>query len=100
MSDSERPDQVAFRELETLVRHLATELAAFRKRALTAEARVRKLEGRGDDASPGSAMDRVEELEQQNAALDRRLEQAQERAAQMLERVRFLRQQARAGGTR
>ncbi len=100
MSDSERPDQVAFRELETLVRHLTTELATFRKRALTAEARVRKVEGRGDDASAGSAVDRLEELEQQNAALDRRLVQARERAEQMLERVRFLRQQARVGATR
>ena len=100
MSDSERPDQVAFRELEMLVRHLTTELATFRKRALTAEARVRKLEGRSDASAAGSAMERLEELEQQNVVLDQRLVQARERAGQMLERVRFLRQQARAGGAR
>lgn len=101
MSDSERPEQAAFQELETLVRHLATELASFRRRALTAEARVRELEGRTDDVSDGgSPVVRIEALEQQNAELDARLVQARERAAQMLERVRFLRQQTRSGGDR
>lgn len=84
-----------------LVRHLATELAAFRRRALTAEARVRKLEGRTEeDGTLGSAVERLEELEQENASLDSRLAQARSRAELMLERVRFLRQQAKAGGDR
>lgn len=101
MSDSERPEKAAFQELETLVRHLAGELASFRRRALTAEARVRTLEGRSEaDPAGGSAIDRVEELEQRNALLDTRVEQARARAEQMLERVRFLRQQAKAGGSR
>lgn len=101
MSDSERPEKAAFRELETLVHHLATELASFRRRALTAEARVRELEGRGDDeADTGSPVLRIEALEQKNADLEVRLGQARERATQMLERVRFLRQQARSGGER
>lgn len=39
-----RPEVVAFRELETLVRHLGEQLAGFRRRALSAETRVRELE--------------------------------------------------------
>lgn len=101
MSDSERPEASAFQELETLVRHLAAELAAFRRRALTAEARLRDLEGRADgDGNVGSSLERIEELEKRNAELDGRVQQARDRAEQMLERVRFLRQQARAGAER
>ena len=44
MSDNERPDNAAVRELDVLVRHLADELANFRRRALTAEARIKELE--------------------------------------------------------
>lgn len=39
-----RPDQAAFRELDALVRRLTEQVAVFRRRALTAEARVRELE--------------------------------------------------------
>lgn len=39
-----RPEAVAFRELETLVRNLSDQLAGFRRRALAAEARSRELE--------------------------------------------------------
>lgn len=99
MSDSERPDKAAFQDLEGLVRNLVTELASFRRRALTAEARVRQLEGRAEAAGGrGGSVVRVEALEQQNAALEAKLAQARERTEQMLERVRFLRQQARNGG--
>ena len=75
MSDSERPEITAFRDLEQLVRHLGDELAGFRRRALLAESRLR-------------------ELETENAVLRGRLESATERTRQMLERVRFIRQQA------
>ena len=98
MSDSARPEKAAFTELETLVRHLAAELASFRRRALTAEARVRELEGRADDDADGEGHARVDELVRRNAELDAQVEKARERAEQMLERVRFLRQQARSGG--
>jgi len=102
MSDSERPERTAFRELETLVRHLADELGAFRRRALTAEAKLRDVEGRAPGEAPDmeGALARVDELERQNAELAARLEQATVRAQQMLERVRFLRQQARTGAER
>lgn len=97
MSDSARPEK-AFTELETLVHHLAAELASFRRRALTAEARLRELEGAGDEEGDGDSSARVGELVRRNAELDAQVEKARERAEQMLERVRFLRQQARPGG--
>jgi chromosome segregation ATPase len=39
-----RPETVAFRELDTLVRNLSDQLAGYRRRALSAEARTRELE--------------------------------------------------------
>lgn len=103
MSDSVRPEVVAFRELETLVRHLGDELAGFRRRALLAEGRVRELESQG--AAPvvqekRDLSDRVTRLEHENAALKSRLDAATARTRQMLDRVRFIRQQAQGGGER
>jgi hypothetical protein len=100
MSDSVRPEIAAFRELEELVRHLGDELAGFRRRALLAEARVRELEG--NDAKPArqhqrELSNRCTQLEHENAALKGRLEAATERTRQMLDRVRFIRQQTQAG---
>ena len=87
-------------ELETLVRHLGDELAGFRRRALTAEARLRELEGQ--EAEPLMDRqrvlgDRCAVLEQENATLRTRLETALARTRQMLERVRFIRQQTQHG---
>lgn len=101
MSDIVRPETLAFRELETLVRHLGDELAGFRRRALLAEARVREAEAQG---APGGVdqtrelSDRVTQLEHDNAALRGRLDAATARTKQMLDRVRFIRQQAQGGG--
>lgn len=39
-----RPEVIAFRELETLVRRLSDQLAGYRRRALAAEAKTRGLE--------------------------------------------------------
>ena len=100
MSDSVRPEVAAFRELETLVRHLGDELAGFRRRALLAEARVREVEvqGAAPEAQHQRALeDRVTQLEHENAALKGRLEAATARTKQMLDRVRFIRQQAQTG---
>lgn len=101
MSDSVRPEIAAFRELETLVRHLGDELAGFRRRALLAEAKVRDGEAQGS-APAGQQrrelQERVTQLEHENAALRGRLEAAAARTKQMLDRVRFIRQQAQAGG--
>lgn len=103
MSDSERPEITAFRELEMLVRHLGDELAGFRRRALLAEARVRDAEAEG--ASPVAQQqrelsERVTHLEHENAALKGRLDSATARTRQMLDRVRFIRQQAQGGADR
>jgi uncharacterized protein involved in exopolysaccharide biosynthesis len=90
-SDSERPELEAFEELQQLVRHLGDELATFRKRALQAEARVKAFE-----SAPGGGRvnpERVDRLESENADLKKRLESARARTRQVLDRVRFLRQQ-------
>ncbi len=91
MSDSVRPETAAFAELEQLVKHLGDELAAFRRRALQAEARLKGFETTGSKGvvSP----ERVQYLERENAGLNTRLEAARARTQQMIDRVRFLRQQ-------
>ncbi len=81
----------AFTDLDKLVRHLGDELASFRRRALHAEGRVKALE-----SSPGATRtspERIEKLERENADLKLRLEKARGKTRQMLDRVRFLRQQ-------
>ncbi len=91
MSDSVRPEVAAFAELEQLVKHLGDELASFRRRALQAEARLKTLESAGvrGVVSP----ERVHYLERENAGLTSRLDAARARTQQMIDRVRFLRQQ-------
>ena len=98
MSDSVRPEVAAFAELEQLVKHLGDELAAFRRRALQAEARVKSLESTGVKGvvSP----ERVQHLEKENAGLTSRLDAARTRTQQMIDRVRFLRQQHDGAGAR
>ena len=91
MSDSARPEIAAFAELEQLVKHLGDELASFRRRALQAEARLKGLESTGVKGvvSP----ERVQHLERENAGLTTRLDAARARTQQIIDRVRFLRQQ-------
>ena len=92
MSSPVRPDAKAFRELEALVRNLGEELAAFRKRALAAESRLKGIATRGGSGS-GPAEESVSQLEAENKRLRQRLDAAAERTRKMLDRVRFLRQQ-------
>ena len=98
MSDSARPERAAFHELEQLVKHLGDELASFRRRALQAEARLKTLETTGVKGvvSP----ERVQHLERENAGLEKRLASARERTQQMIDRVRFLRQQHEGASAR
>ena len=99
MSEPEQSDAVAaFSELDQVVRHLGDELAGFRRRALQAEARVRELEGTGGDRPPSSAA--VQKLEAEKAHLTARLDAAALQARQLLDRIRFLRQQHARGGER
>lgn len=92
MSAKDRPEAAAFRELETLVRHLGEELAAYRRRAVEAETQLKEQPSGGRAKSASSA------VEAENAALKTRLSRAEDRVRQMVESVRFLRQQLQADG--
>jgi hypothetical protein len=94
MSDNEAVENGAVRELDALVHHLADELANFRRRALTAEARLKELEAHEGGVASLELATRVSQLERENAGLSAKLDAAGARAKQMLDRVRFLRQQA------
>ena len=98
MSDYAQADNHAIHELDTLVRHLADELAAFRRRALTAESRLKEVESHEGGAMALDLSARVNQLEEENEQLRTRLDDAAARTRQMLDRVRFLRQQAQSGG--
>jgi len=90
-SAGERPDLEALRELEDVLRHFTEELAGWRRRALSAEARVAeaaRLAGGGD-----GGLGRVEELEDVNRALEQRLGTARAQVLEILNRLRFLEQQ-------
>ena len=94
MSDHVLPDLQAVRELETLVRTMAEQLASFRSRALAAEERLRHLDSGDDHQDPPRVRERIRSLEQENASLRGRLDAATVRTRSVLERVHFLRQQA------
>ena len=93
-SASARPEIAAFQDLAQLVRHLEDELASFRRRALTAEARLKEIESvTGGDPSELAA------LKRENEELAGRLDAASTRTRALLDRVHFVRQQAtRSGG--
>ena len=94
MSEPERPDAAAFRELDGVIRRLVDELASFRKRALAAEAKLKGYEAAtGPDSKAGA---RLARLEEENAKLRSQVDKAKTSTKGMLERVRFLRQQAQA----
>jgi hypothetical protein len=99
MSDNGPPEKGALQELETLVQHLAAELANFRRRALTAESKLKEVEGHEGGAMSLELVNRCSQLERENERLQSKLEAATARAKQMLDRVRFLRQQAQASAT-
>jgi hypothetical protein len=94
MSDPERPDVAAFRELESVIRGLVDELAGFRKRALSAEAKLKGYETAGGPSAKSGA--RLAKLEDENAKLKAQVARVKTSTKSMLERVRFLRQQAQA----
>ena len=91
---TERPELKAFRELETLVRNLGEELAMFRRRALEAEAKLK--DGGAPPARAKTGGGASSELQAENELLRTRLSRAEERVKQMMDRVRFLRQQVQA----
>ena len=91
-SVSARPEVAAFRDLAQLVHHLEDELASFRRRALSAEARVKELESLTGDAPADAGA-----LKRDNLELTSRIEAATARTQQVLDRVRFVRQQSTKG---
>jgi hypothetical protein len=92
-SVGERPDLDALRELEEVLRHFENELASWRRRALTAEARLAEL-GSGP-AAEGSA---AREVEEENRVLQQRLGAVKGRVGDLLDRMRFLEEQQHPGG--
>ena len=91
-SGAERPDLDALRELEEVLRHFETELAAWRRRALSAESRLNEVAG----GESGVVHARLEE---ENRALAQRLQAARGHLGELLDRLRFLEQQQGNGGT-
>jgi chromosome segregation ATPase len=89
-SAGERPDLDALHDLEEVLRHLAEELGAWRRRALTAEARVSDH----SRAAGGDGQLRLRDLEEANHSLEQRLETARGRLAELIGRLDFLEQQA------
>ena len=89
-SAGDRPDLDALHELEDVLRHLSEELAAWRRRALTAEARVSDH----SRATGGDGHNRLRDLEEANRVLEQRLEAARVHVTELVGRLEFLEQQA------
>jgi predicted RNase H-like nuclease (RuvC/YqgF family) len=87
----------AAEEVAALVSALAEELAIFRQRAQKAEARTRELEAAGGSDLVDLSK-RITELEAENSALRGRIATASERTEELLDRVRFTRQQQESAG--
>jgi cell division protein FtsB len=105
--DGERADAEVVDQLETILRHVADELATWRARALKSEAELKESGGRGGSATPKldpETRGRVLDLEQENKALRQRVEAARLRVHDLLSRLTFLEEQAREtagnGGSR
>lgn len=100
MSDNVPRERRAVADLELLLQHLAEELGSFRRRAQAAESRVKEMEGREGASAGVELAGRVSRLERENEELRKRLKTASAQTKQMLDRVKFLRQQAQGGGDR
>ena len=90
-------------ELERIAVLLEEELAAWRRRCLKAEDDVEEAHQRAQAVPAISSGDmqllqrRIDELEQENAALVRRIEAAREQLEQLRTRLRFVGEQATGG---
>jgi chromosome segregation ATPase len=91
----ERPDLKALAELEELVRNLGSEVAAWRRRSLKAEAELAEIRSQGGTYhSPelAGARQRIRELENENQAFRERIDAAKERMRALSARLAFLEQ--------
>jgi hypothetical protein len=103
--DGDRVDGRVLDQLETVLRHVADELAGWRARALKAESELKESGIRGAGAAAGTATKpdaetrgRVTDLEQENKTLRQRVEAARVRVHDLLSRLTFLEEQARQTG--
>jgi cell division protein FtsB len=86
-------------QLETILRHVADELAVWRARAVKAEGELKEAGGRsGSVKADAETRGRVSDLEQENKALRQRVEAARVRVHDLLSRLTFLEEQAREAG--
>ena len=93
MSSYARPDFAAIDELESLLRHVGDELAAWRRRCLRAEQELAAYKEKGGVMpSPDVVLgrQRLAELEQENLALRARLDGASDRVQMLVSRLAFL----------
>ena len=91
--DGERADARALDQLETILRHVADELASWHARALKTETEL-KERGGGGRLDP-EVRNRIADLEQENKQLRQRVEAARARVGELLGRLTFLEDQAR-----
>jgi len=100
--DGERADARALEQLETVLRHVADELAAWHARALKTEGELREHQGQPRGAASGrldpEVRNRIADLEQENKQLRQRVEAARTRVGELLGRLTFLEDQAREPG--
>lgn len=93
-SPYERPDRAALAELAPLVQALGAELAAWRRRALRAEAELQEAQQAVAGAAAGPPPEQVAALEQEAAELQRRLVRARELVDALRSRLRFIEERA------
>ena len=87
-------------QLETILRHVADELATWRARAQKAEAELKESGARGAGAArpDPEVKARAAEVEQENKLLRQRVDAAKVRVQDLLSRLTFLEEQARQAG--
>ena len=96
----ERPDVAALAEWERVIRNMAEELGACRRRTLKAEAELREAQASGGVVAGTELKEsrqRVIDLETENQALRQRIDAAKERLRVLAARLSFLEQHG--GGT-
>src|SRR5437870_10467281 len=98
--DGERADAQVLDQLETILRHVADELATWRARAQKAEAELKESGARGAGAArpDPEVKARAAEVEQENKLLRQRVDAAKVRVQDLLSRLTFLEEQARPRG--
>jgi len=100
VSSYARPDFAAIDELESLLRHVGDELAAWRRRCLRAEQELAAFKEKGGVMqTPDTVLgrQRLVELEQENLALRTRLDGASERVQMLVARLAFLERDVEEG---